>query len=118
MSWFKRKPTEDQLERSVLFAAMLARAKERDTKQLTTNDDIQSFLNHAFNDIGVKPGKQERGVAAMGVQALLTESTFIDEALDYRLANGGAAMPPNFRGKMLDAMQKTVDDFKKDSGRS
>ena len=54
----------------------------------------------------------------MGVQALLTESDFINEALDYRLAHDGATMPPSFRGKMLAAMEKTVGDFMKDSGRA
>jgi hypothetical protein len=118
MGWFRKKPTEDELERSVLFAALLARAKERDSSTLTTNDEIHQFLDHAFNDLGVKPNQKERQISTMGVQALITESEFINEALDYRLANGGADMPPSFRGKMLAAMEKTVGDFMKDSGRA
>lgn len=118
MGWFRKKPTEDELERSVLFAAMLARGKERDTSKLTTNDEIHQFLNHAFKEMGVKPDQKERQISSMGVQALLTESNFINEALDYRLAHDGADMPPSFRGKMLAAMEMTVGDFMEKSGRT
>jgi hypothetical protein len=118
MGWFTKKPTEDELERSVLFAAMLAKGNERDKSTLTTNDEIYQFLDHAFKELGVKPGQQERQISAMGVQALLTESNFINEALDYRLAHDGVDMPPSFRGKMLAAMEKTVGDFMEKSGQA
>lgn len=118
MGWFSKKPTEDELERSVLFAAMLARGKERDTSKLTTNDEIHEFLDYAFKEVGVKPDQKERQVSAMAVQALLGESKFINEALDYRLAHDGADLPPAFREKMLNAMQQIVGDFQRDTGRS
>ena len=119
MGWFRKKPTEDELERSVLFAAMLARGKERDTSQLTTNDEIQAYsLITPSRKLDTKPDQKERQFSALGVQALLTESDFINEALDYRLTHEGADMPPSFRGKMLAAMEKAVGDFMKDSGRA
>ena len=118
MGWFQKRPTEDELERSVLFAAMLARGKERDTSMLTTNDEIHQFLDHAFSDLGVKPNQKQRQISAMGVQALLTESDFINEVLEYRLTHGDAGLPPSFREKMLAAMEKTVGEYMKDSGRA
>lgn len=118
MGWFSKKPTEDELERSVLFAAMLARAKERDTNHLTSNDEIQQFLDHAFNDIGVKPNRKDNGISALGVQTLLAESNFINEALDYRIENGGEPMPESFRARMLKVMQQSLSDFRNSTGRS
>ena len=111
MSWFKRKPTEGELETSILFAAMLAKAKEREANQLASDEEIREFLDHSFKDIGVSPGRTEIQVSVIGVQALLTEGKFINEALDFRLENGGAPMPVSFREKMLEAMQTSVDDF-------
>ena len=111
MGWFKSKPTEDELETSVLFAAMIARAKERETNTLTTDVEIKEMLSQIFDDIGVKPGAKENQVSLYGVQALLTEGKFIDEAVNFRLQNGAAPMPISFREKMRRAMQASVDDF-------
>ena len=118
MSWFREKPTEDELERAVLFAAMIARGKERDTSRLTTNTELQQFLEYAFKEMGMKPDQKERQISAMGVHSLLVEDNFINEALDYRLSHDGADLPSSFRGKMLAAMEKTVGEFLEDSGQA
>ena len=102
----------------ILFAAMLARGNELDNSKVTTNDEIHQFLNHAFKDMGVKPDKKERQISVMGVQALLAEGNFINEALDYRLTHEGADFPPEFREKMLNAIQRMVGGFQKDTGKS
>ena len=117
MSWFRRKPSEDELERSVLLAAMQARAKERDTGRLTTAAEMKRFLEDRFKQLGVKPAREERQTSIIGVQALLAESNFINEAVDYRLMNGDAPVPASFRAKMLTAIEKTLADFMRDSER-
>lgn len=116
MGLFRKKPSEYELERAVLFAAMLARANERDTEKLTSQSAIHQYLELSFKDLGVKPNQKQKLISAMGVDSLLVENDFINEAVDFRLKNGDAPFPASFREKMLNAMEKAVSDFKKESG--
>lgn len=111
MSWFRRRPTEDEIERAVLYAAMLARANERDKARLSTEAEIADFLDVAFGELKVRPDKQQKQMAHMGVDALLVESDFLEELLQFRLSNPDAALPVHFRDKMLAAIEKTVNVF-------
>lgn len=111
MSIFKKKPTEYELELIVLRAAEISKAKELDTNELTSKDDMISIIKFSFSEANRKADSKSMNFALMGVQALLVEGDFIEELLMYRHTNPGEPIPSEFRGKMLDAIQKSVDDF-------
>lgn len=111
MFWLRKKATEDQVERATMFAAMLARASERDNKRLASNDEVLSYVDMGFKDLNARPTSDQRQAARLGVSALLVENNFIEELLNFRLANPSAQLPMEFREKMLDAIEKSIKDF-------
>ena len=113
MSWFRKLPTEEELERAILYASMLARANEHDQSRLSTKEEITTYLERAFAELRIKPDRSQRRLAQMSVDALLVESTFIEELLRFRLSNPEAPLPEEFRTKMLKAIEKSVNEFMK-----
>ena len=111
MSFFKKKPTEHELELIVMRAATIAKAEEIDTSQLTSNDEIAAIIAFAFKEVDRKADANSQKYTLLGVQALLTEGTFLEELIEYQLAHPGQRLPNEFRTKMLAAMQKSVTDF-------
>lgn len=114
----KEKPTELELELVLLQAAMVARANEHEQNRPSTNDEISVFIEIVADQAGVIPDAEQKKLAIMGVQSLLVESEFLEEAMCFRLSNTpGEPLPIEFREKMLAAMQKSVDDFLRDRGK-
>ena len=111
MSFFKKKPTELELELIVMRAAMIAKAKEIDTGQLASNDELASLITFAFKEVDRKADANNQKFSLLGVRALLTEGAFLNELVEYQVANPGQHLPNEFRAKMLTAMQKSVTDF-------
>lgn len=114
MPWFKKPPTEEELERAIMYAAMLARANEHDQSRLSTKDEISAYLKRAFGDLGVKPDRSQKQLAHMSVDALLIENTFINDLMNFRQSNPGAALPIEFRERMLKAVEESVNGFMRD----
>lgn len=92
-------------------AATIAKAKEIDTGQLASNDEIAYMIAFAFKEVDRKADANSQNFALLGVQALLTEGVFLEELIEYQLAHPGQHLPNEFRTKMLAAMQKSVTDF-------
>lgn len=109
-----KKPSEEELERAVLYASMLARANERDNSRLSTKDEIATYLDLAFAELKANPDQQQQQLAQMSAQGLLMEHDFIEEVLEFRISNPGAALPIHFRDKMLAALEKAVTEFMRD----
>ena len=95
----------------MLRAATLAKAKEIDTSELTSDDNIRSMITFAFDEVKRKPDSNSLKMASASVQALLTEKTFLYELLQYQISRPGEALPNEFRNKMLGAIQKCVNEF-------
>lgn len=107
--------TEDEIERAVMYAAMLARGNEYDHGRLSTGEEIAACLGRAYSEMRIAPDEQQRQLAVASVQALLAENEFIEELLRYRLSQPpGAPLPTYFRAKMLAAFEKSVSQFLKD----
>lgn len=111
MHWFRKRATEEHVERATLFAAMLARASERDRGQLALRAELLAFVDLAFKDLVVRPTSKQRQVAYLSVGALLVESRFVEELLAFRLANPTEPLPPGSREKMLAAIERSVNEF-------
>jgi len=111
MALFRKKPSEGELELIVLRAATLAKAKEIDTSELASVDDIRSIITFAFNEVKRKPDANSVKIASASVLALLDENTFLDELLQYQLSHPGDAIPSEFRNKMLGVIQNSVNEF-------
>jgi hypothetical protein len=94
-----------------MYAAMLARSIEHDQARLASKEEITAFLDHAFQEIGVKPDRETMHLARMGVGALLAENDFIEELLRFRLSNPNASLPIGTRERMVEAIKRTVDGF-------
>lgn len=73
MSLFRRKASEDELERAILRAASIAKAKEMETANLASNREIGQYLKLAFDELKIKADKNQKKIAQMSIQALLTE---------------------------------------------
>lgn len=118
MSWFRKKPTEGELELVILQAAMLARANERDQRRLSTADEIAACVELAANQAKARPDQEQKRVAIMSVQALLSENEFLEELMRFRLSQRpGEPLPVEFRERMLAAVEKSVQDFLRHQGK-
>jgi hypothetical protein len=115
MGWFKKKPTEIELERIIMQSACIAKAKEYDTSKLTSDSAIEKFFRISCNDLDVKPDKNQLKMAKLSIQALLVEGDFVDELLQFRIKNPDQPLPHEFRSKMLAAVEKSVNEFMRDN---
>lgn len=106
-----RQPTEEELERCVLHASMLAWTAEQSRHQLQTTEEITSFLSQAFEELKVAPNEQQKRMAHVSVNALLAENDFIKDFTNFRLSYPDAQIPPEFRERMLKALETTIEEF-------
>ena len=112
MGWFRKRPTEAQLELIVLRAATVAKAQERDSSKPSSSEDIRGFLELAHRELNLKPDSKQEKFCKAAVQALLSEGDFLDEVLQYQLSQpAGTPIPGEFRSKMLRVIQDSVNGF-------
>jgi len=112
LAFFRKKPTESQLELIVLRASVLAKAQEIDTQKLATDEHIKSVIAFAFEEAKLKPDTSSVNTASISVQALLSEGVFLDELLKYQMSHPREAIPVEFRDRMLETIEKTVNEFR------
>lgn len=111
MQFFRRKPSEQELELVVLRAASLTRAQEIELGSVATAGDIAHWVGFAIDEKKLKKDETSIKVGSAGVQALLTEEAFLAELMEYQSMNPGRPLPIGFREKMISAIQKTVQEF-------
>lgn len=111
MQFFRRKPSEQELELLVLRAATLSRAQEIELKSVAAAQDIARWVSFAFEERKLKKDESSLKMCSAGVQALLTEGTFLNELMEYQFRNPGQPLPIEFREKMLASIRIMVQEF-------
>lgn len=115
MPFFKQQASEPELELIVLRVAMSAKARENETLELVPDDEIRSMITLAFNKMERKADADYQQYAFLGVQTLLAESRFLDEAIDYQVSHPGRPLPKEFREKMRAALRRAVSEYRSQS---
>lgn len=111
MIFGRKKPSEYELQRSVLRAATIAKAKEIETSELSTQNEIDLFSKLAFGEFKRKPSASQLNLAKMSVNSLLTEGKFIKEIVEFMVQNPKTNMPSNTKERMIAVIEQVVHDF-------
>ena len=114
MDKIHKKPSEIELERIIMHAACVVKAKQTDTAQMTSESEIEKLFLVSCDELKVKPDKDQIRNAKFSMQALLLEGNFLNEIIEFRSTNPNQPPPAEFRAKMYTAIEKSVDEFIQD----
>lgn len=114
-SVFGKKPTDEELERAVLHASILAKMLEQKTSKLCSDTEITNFLESMYEKIGVKPSSKQKKLAIMSVSALMVQTPFFKELLKSGVPSIQQPLSNTTRANMIGAIKKSVSEFQRDS---
>lgn len=109
-----KKPSEIELERIIMHAACVAKTKQYDTVQMTSESEIEKLFQVSCDELKVTPDKDQIRIAKLSIQALLLEGNFLNEIIEFRSTNPNQPPPAEFRSKMQTAIEKSVNEFIQD----
>ena len=98
--FFKKKPTEEQLETTSIWAAEAIYREDSSTKTLSPEPVIKSVIQNLYTAQKLKPDSRELSATYWTVQALLAEGDFIREVLEFREQNPGAPISSEYSRRL------------------
>jgi len=118
MAFIGRGPTEEELERAVLYSATVLHANEQGNAGVATEEQIRSCLEFVFAELQVNPDQNQARLAFICVYTLSAEDEFVESLLRFRVLNPQDKMATEFRVKMREVIAKAANEFLMGTGSS
>lgn len=110
--WFGKKATEKDLFLASLRAAALAWGKQLDEKKPVSEEDVKNLVQFAFNEIGVKPTRNQLVTGNLIVDALLAEGDYIKE-VTQKIVSGKFTATETDHKRTMDICKSMLAEFQR-----